>query len=325
MCNLAGEQTVQTRRSLVTALGALAACGYDRPAQSQDWPRRSVRVIVPFAPGGATDGIARIVAQHLAQLFGHQFIVENRLGAGGALAAEAVARSPADGYTLLLATLPQIAIVPAIAKTQYDPVKDFAPITNIAAIPFILIVHRNVPAATLSEFIEYVRERPGKVAYASAGPGSLIHLAMALLLKRAGLEMIHSSYKGSVPAMMDVVAGHVPACFAAVSDAIAQASSGAVRMLAVSGSKRIPQISHVPTLGESGFPGLTMTAWNGLMAPAGTPTAPIEQIATEVIRALREPKVVELLASYGADPIGSSPQEIAATTAADIPPWAEAG
>jgi len=308
----------------MTALGALAACSFDRPAQSQDWPRRPVKVIVPFAPGGATDGIARIVAQHLAQLFGSQFIVENRLGAGGAIAAEAVARSPADGYTLLLATLPQIAIVPAIAKTQYDPVKDFAPITNIAAIPFILIVHRNVPAATLSEFIEYVRERPGKLAYASAGPGSLIHLAMALLLKRAGLEMIHSSYKGSVPAMMDVVAGHVPACFAAVSDAMAQASSGAVRMLAVSGSRRIPQISQVPTLGEAGFSDLTMTAWNGLMAPAGTPTAPIEQIAAEVIRALREPKVVERLVSYGAEPIGSSPREFAATIAADIPLWAEA-
>jgi tripartite-type tricarboxylate transporter receptor subunit TctC len=308
----------------MAALGALAAYGFDRPAQSQDWPRRSVRVIVPFAPGGATDGIARIVTQHLAQLFGHQFIVENRLGAGGAIAAEAAARAPADGYTLLLATLPQIAIVPAVAKTQYDPVKDFAPITNIAAIPFILVVHPSVPTATLSEFIVFVRERPSKLAYASAGPGSLIHLAMALLLKRAGLEMIHSSYKGSVPAMMDVVAGHVPACFAAVSDAMAQASGGAVRMLAVSGGRRIPQIPHVPTLAESGFPDLTMTAWNGLMAPAGTPTALIQQIAAEVIRALRQPKVIERLASYGADPIGSTPREFAATIAADIPLWAEA-
>jgi tripartite-type tricarboxylate transporter receptor subunit TctC len=305
-------------------LGGLAACGLAGTAQSQDWPRRSVRIIVPFAAGGATDGIARIISQHLGRLFGHQFIVENRLGIGGAIAAEAVARAPADGYTLLLATLPQIAIVPAIAKTQYDPVKDFAPITNIAAIPFILVVHPSIPAATLREFIDFVRERPGRLAYASAGPGSLIHLAMALLLKRAGLEMIHSSYKGSVPAMMDVVAGHVPACFAAVSDAMAQASSGAVRMLAVSGSRRIPQIPHVPTLGESGFPDLNITAWNGLMAPARTPTAPIEQIAAEVIHALKEPKIVERLANYGADPIGSSPREFAATIAADIPLWAEA-
>jgi tripartite-type tricarboxylate transporter receptor subunit TctC len=308
----------------MTALGALAACGLARTAQSQEWPRKSVRIIVPFAAGGATDGIARIISQHLGRLFGHQFIVENRLGAGGAIAAEAVARAPADGYTLLLATLPQIAIVPAVTKTQYDPVKDFAPITNIAAIPFILVVHPSVPAATLREFIEFVRERPGKLAYASAGPGSLIHLAMALLLKRAGLEMIHSSYKGSVPAMMDVVAGHVLACFAAVSDAMAQASGSTIRMLAVSGSRRVPQIPHVPTLGESGFPGLNMTAWNGLMAPAGTPTAPIERIAAEVIRALKEPKVVERLASYGADPIGSSPREFSATIAADIPLWAEA-
>jgi tripartite-type tricarboxylate transporter receptor subunit TctC len=235
--------------------------------------------------------------------------------AGGAIAAEAVAHSPADGYTLLLATLPQIVIVPRITKTQYDPVKDFAPITLIAAIPFILIVHRSIPAATLSEFIDYVRERPGKLAYASAGPGSLIHLAMALLLKRAGLEMNHVSYKGSVPAMTDVVAGHVPACFAAVSDAMAQASGGSVRMLAISGSRRIPQISNVPTLGESGFPGLTMTAWNGLMAPAGTPTAVIEKIAAQVILALREPKIVERLARYGADPIGSNPEEFATTIA----------
>jgi len=313
--------------NLAKALALFAALlipGLAPSAQAQDWPQRSVRVIVPFAAGGNTDGIARIVAQRLSGAFGKQFFVENHAGAGGVLAAELTARAPADGYTLFMAALPQIAIVPAMIKTAYDPVKDFAPISNVATNPFVLAVHPAFPGQTLSGFVDYVRARPGQLAYASSGAGSLGHLCMALFLNMARLEMIHVGYKGNAPALADVVAGHVPAMFSNVSDALPQARSGNVRLLAVSSEKRAPQIADVPTVAESGYPRFKALTWNGLVAPAGTPREIILRIAEEVARGTADPAFAERLASYGADPLGSGPDEFAATIAADIPLWKEA-
>lgn len=312
---------IQPVIALLIALGLLF---HANPVLAQAWPQKPVKVIVPFAPGGNTDGIARLIARHLSESFGQQFFVENRGGAGGAIAAEMAAHAPADGYTLFVAALPQIAIIPAISKTAYDPVKDLAPISNIATNPFVLAVHNGLPVESLAQFVDYVRANPGRLSYASAGVGSVTHLSMALFLKMAGLEMTHVSYRGNAPAMSDVVAGHVPAIFTNLSDALPQVTAGRIRLLAVSSSERIPQIPTLPTVSESGFPKFRTLTWNGLMAPAGTPKDVISRIAVEVARAVKDPKTLEHLANYGVDPLGSTPEEFAAMIASDISLWAEA-
>ena len=313
-----------TRRTVLATYAALALLGSAAPALSQDWPQRPVTIIVPFAAGGNTDGIARIIAQRLGDALGKPFVVESRPGANGAIAASAVAHAPADGYTLFMAALPQIAIGPAMTKVSYDPVRDFAPISNVAVNAFVLAVHRDMPAKTVAEFVAYVQARPGKLAYASSGPGSLAHLSMALFLKMAGLDMIHVSYKGNAPALADVLAGHVPAMFTNLSDALPHANSGTIRLLGVSSDQRVAQLPDVPTVAESGFPRFKTLTWNGLMAPAGTPKVIITRVADEVRRAVKDPALIERLATYGVDPLGSTPEEFAATIAADIPLWAEA-
>jgi tripartite-type tricarboxylate transporter receptor subunit TctC len=316
---------MQTGRGCLASLVVLAALGLAHPAHSQDWPQKPVKIIVPFAPGGSSDGTARIIAQRLGGIYGQQFIVENRPGAGGTLAAEAVARSLPDGYTLFLAALPQIAVVPAMTKTSYDPVADFAPISNIGTNPFVLIVHPSMPVNTVAEFVEYVGRHPNKLAYVASNVGSLAHLSMALFLKRAGLEMTPVTYKGGGAApLTDVIAGHVPTYFTTLSDVVPHRASGALRLLAVSSEKRARQIPDVPTMIESGFPGFKTLTWNGLMAPAGTPKEIIERIAKEVARAVRDPRIAERLIANGVDPLGNSPEEFAAQIAADIALWAEA-
>ena len=306
---------------VITTLLTLGAFG---TAQSQTWPQRPVTVVVPFAAGGNTDGIGRSIAQWLSDRLGQQFVVENRGGAGGAIAAEMVAKAPADGYTLFVAALPQIAIVPAISQTRYDPVKDFAPISVVGTNPFVLAVNKDVPVKSVPEFIDYVRKAPQPLSYASAGIGSLNHLSMALFLKLAGIDMIHVPYKGNAPAMSDVVAGHVPAIFTNLSDALPQAAAGTIRLIGVSGETRAPQIPDVPTVAEQGFPTFKTRTWNALMAPAKTDPAIIARVAREVAAAAKDPGFAERLNHLGVDPLGNSPTEFAALIAADIPFWAEA-
>jgi tripartite-type tricarboxylate transporter receptor subunit TctC len=306
---------------VVTTLLTLGAFG---TAQSQTWPQRPVTVVVPFAAGGNTDGIGRSIAQWLSDRLGQQFVVENRGGAGGAIAAEMVAKAPADGYTLFVAALPQIAIVPAISQTRYDPVKDFAPISVVGTNPFVLAVNKDVPVKSVPEFIDYVRKAPQPLSYASAGIGSLNHLSMALFLKLAGIDMIHVPYKGNAPAMSDVVAGHVPAIFTNLSDALPQAAAGSIRLIGVSSETRARQIPDVPTVAEQGFPTFKTRTWNALMAPAKTDPAIISRVATEVAAAAKDPGFAERLNHLGVDPLGNTPAEFAALIAADIPFWAEA-
>jgi len=315
---------MQTRRSLLRSVAVLAAVGWAHAARSEPWPRKPVRIIVPFAPGGNSDIVTRIVAQQLGEALGHQFVVENRPGASGALAAETVARAPADGYTLFMATLPQIAIVPVIARTSYDPLKDFVPISNIGTNPFVLVVHPSIKVDTVRQLIDYARGQPEELSYVASGVGSLPHLSMVLFLKRAGLSMTPVMYKGGAAPLTDVIAGHVKIYFANLSVVMPYATSGVLRLLAVTGEQRARQIPDVPTLIESGFPDFTILTWNGLMAPAGTPGDIIERIAREVRRAVEDPNVVERLIGNGFDPVGNSPAEFAAMIAADIPRWAEA-
>jgi tripartite-type tricarboxylate transporter receptor subunit TctC len=315
---------MMTRKLLLTLLVGATTFNLVVPACSQEWPQKRIRIVVPFSPGGLTDGIARLVGQRLSERLGQPLVIENMAGAGGAIAASMVARAAADGYTLFVGSLPQSAIVPAIEKASYDPVKDFAPISNIASAPFVLMVNRNVPAKTLKEFVNYVRTRPGQLAYASAGIGSLTHLSMALFLKRAGIDMIHVPYKGGPPALTDLVGGQVTSYFGTRTDAVQQFETGTIRLLAVSGEKRSAQFPDVPTVAESGYPGFRTVTWNGLMAPAGTPQAIVDKLAGAVQRIVKDHAFVQSLANIGGDPIGDSPQEFAATIAADVPLWAEA-
>ena len=308
--------------AVITAVGA-ALLGRATQAEAQLWPQRPVRIIVPYTAGGNSDGMARMVAQRLGDAFGQTFIVENRLGANGAIATEAVARSAADGYTLLWAVTPPVAINPALTKVNYHPIKDFAPISAVAVNAFVLVVNKSFPPKTVAEFITYVREQPNKLAYSESGVGSLTHLTMALFLKRAGLQMTNVSYRGNAPALTDVVAGHLPTMFSSIADAIPQAAAGSIRLLAVSGKERAPQLPNVPTVAESGFPGFNVLTWNGLMAPAGTPEDVVDKIAAEIGHSVKDPQFAARLAEYGVDPLGNTPAEFRAMVAADTDLWAE--
>jgi tripartite-type tricarboxylate transporter receptor subunit TctC len=312
---------VQVPTILVAMLGLVLDGG---AAHAQSWPQQPVKIVVGLAAGGTTDTIARIVGQPLAARLGHPVIIENRPGAAGTIAAEVVARGPADGYTLVMGNLPQMVILPAMSGTRYDAVKDFAPISIVGSNPFVLCVNPKVGAKTLAEFIAYVRARPGQLPYGSGGIGNVTHLSMAYFLKLAGLDMIHVPYKGGAPAMADLIAGHVEAMFASTSDALAQIKAGTIRPLAISSSVRSPKLPEVPTVMESGFPQFKTLTWNGLMAPARTPNEIVDRVAAEVAYAVKDPNVIEQLSNQGFDAIGNTPEEFAATIQADVALWTEA-
>ena len=313
-----------TRRVFIRRmLVAGAATALPGPVLAANWPKQPVKLIVPFAAGGNTDGIARLIGQHLGAKLNERFIVENRLGAGGMIAAGALARAEPDGYTMMMAALPQIAVLPVLEKADYDPKKDFTPICNVASNPFCLVSNPEFEPSTLQEFVAYVKARPGKLAFASGGTGSLSHLTMVLLLQRAGLDMVHVPYKGGAPAIADVMGNQVPVYFGNLSEALPQAGRG-VRPLAVSGSKRAAKLPAVPTVAESGYPGFRSETWNGLIAPLGIPEAIVDIVAAEVRNALKDPVVLQRLDSYGVDPVGSTPAEFKQTMADDIEQWSAA-
>jgi tripartite-type tricarboxylate transporter receptor subunit TctC len=289
-----------------------------------DWPSKSVRIIYPYSAGSVGDATARLLAQRLSEVFHKPFVVENRLGANGTIAVEAVAHAEPDGHTLLYATTPQIAISPAISRVRYDPIADLVPISTINTSPFALIVHPSLPVKTVEEFISYVRARPHQLAYAEGGVGSINQLAMALFLRRAGLQMIDVGYKGNSLALNDVIAGHVIAMCSLFGDALPQAESGAVRMLAVTSERRVRKAPDVPSLAESGFVAFRAESWHGLMAPAHTPPKIVDRIAAEVVRAVRDKEFANRLTEFGLDPVGNTPREFAELIAADIQMWAEA-
>ena len=309
-------------RKLIGAVAILTVLA--APAVAQEWPTKQVNLIVPFSAGGTTDLFGRLLAQHMHQKFGQPFIVENRPGASGAIAAELSKRASPDGYTLFVAPLPVMAVVPAVSNVRYDPQKDFAPISNIATNPFALVVNNDIPVKTLSEFVDYVRTNNRRLSYGSAGVGSLNHLSMALFLKRAGLEMIHVPYKGNAPALTDVMAGHIAAMFSNLPDALAQAKGGTVRLLAISSEARSPLVPDVPTVSESGYPNFNVLTWNGLMAPAETPKPVIDRIAAEIAAAVKDPAFSARLREFGADPLGDTPDDYRAMLARDVATWAQA-
>ncbi len=306
---------------------AVAACGIAlvfSAAHAQQYPTRPIRFIVPFAPGGSTDTLARTVGQKLGDAMGQQVVVDNRSGGNGNIGMEIVARAAPDGYTIVLGYIANLGIGPSLyEKLPFDPVKDYAPITQLAASPNILAAHPSVPAKTLREFIGYAKANPGKVNYASSAIASLGHLAGELLNVAAGIQMQHVPYKGSGQAVIDLLAGHVQVMFSGMSSVMPHIKTGKLRPLATTGAQRSPATPEVPTIAESGFPGFEATAWYGVLAPAGTPQAIVGRLHDEIVRALKLPDVKGRLESVGFELVGGTPEAFGAYIKAEIGKWAK--
>ena len=303
---------------------ALLFCLLANLAHAQSWPQKPIKVIVPFPPGGVTDSIARITADWLTQRLGQSVVAENRPGASGAIAAELVARSEPDGYTLFSAATPQLAVVPYVQKINYDPVKDFAPISIVGTNSFVLGCNEKTPVKTLQELVDYAKARPGQLSYASPGQGSVGHLTMALLLARAQVKMEAVLYKGGGPAVADMVAGHVPCYFGNLNELLPHVGSGRVRLLATSGTRREKALPNVPTVAEQGYPGFRTATWNGYVAPAGTPREIVERIAREIGAGCKDAAFAARLEKIGVEPVCGAPAQFAQAIREDLQTWKEA-
>ncbi len=312
---------MQLMKPACFALGVALAVA-SPAAFAQTYPTKPVRLMVPFPPGGSTDIVARIVAQQVSERLGQQMVIENRGGAGGTIGTALVAKAPADGYTLVLGTTSTHVVAPAVyPKLDYDPIKDFAPVSLLAVTPYLLVVHPNVKAGTLKEFIEVARAQPGKLNYASAGTGSTTHIAMEMLKLASTTFMLHIPYNGNGPAGTAVIAGQVEALFGSLPAVLPHAKSGKVRALAVGTPVRSPALPDVPTVAESGYPGFDASLWLAIMAPANTPAAIIDRLNKEIVAVIKAPESAAALAKAGAEPLSSTPAELTAMIREGIPKY----
>jgi len=315
--------TAPTRIHRRTIL-AFALAGALPTAAWAAYPDKPVKLVVPFPPGGAGDLMARGLAQRLSTELGQQVVIDNRGGAGGAVACEAVARSPADGYTLLFGTLGTHAINPALyAKLRYDPVKDFAPVALTHLNPRVLVVGPSLKVQTVAELVQQAKANPKKFTYGSAGSGSTGHLAGALFESMAGVDLVHVPYKGSAPLLTDLLAGRIDATFDSLTVYEEHMKSGKVRALAVTSGARMSALPQVPTLAESGLPGYDVSNWLGVFAPAGTPREVVQALHAGIVKAMADPAMRKQLGAVGIEAKLANPEEFAALLRADIPKWAK--
>ena len=315
-----------SRTSIALALICLTACVHaqERGAASAAYPTKPIRLVLPYPPGGGSDTIGRPLAQHLSASMGHQVVVDNRGGGGGNIGMEYVAKSPADGYTLVFALTAQLAVnVSLFKKLPYDPVKDYVPITLLAQGPYVLVVHPSLPVTTVKELIALARKRPNDLTYASSGNGSGGHLASELLNSMTQVKMLHIPYKGGGPALIDLIAGQVQVLFSTWASGRGHIQSGRIRALAVSTAKRPKAIPHIPTVAESGVPGYDSGVWYALLAPAGTPREIVDRLNREILGVLKRPDYSKLLVDSAIDPVGSTPDELGAYIRAEITKWAK--
>ena len=313
------------RRRHLQSLAALTGASLlPATARAQSFPSRSIKIVVPHAPGGNSDAFGRILAQRLSERIGQPVVVENRTGAGGTIACASVARSAPDGYTIVVADTGTHAIAPQLygSRLQYDVFRDFTPISLAASFPTVLLVHPSVPARTPQEFVALVKSQPGKLTYSSAGTGNGSHLAQDVFRYAAGgLDMIHVPYKGGSLALNDVVSGQISMMFSSQLQAQPFTSSGRLRMIGVTTARRSPATPDVPTLSESGVPGYDIAGWYGLAAPGATPPAIIDKLQQEIAKILKMPDVKEKLAQDGSEAVGSTPAQFKEHIRTEVDKW----
>jgi tripartite-type tricarboxylate transporter receptor subunit TctC len=292
------------------------------PAAAQGFPTKPVRIVVPQTPGGASDALARVIAQKLNDKWKQPVVVENRAGAGGNIGTEFVAKSAADGTILLMSYAGTQAINPSLyTSLPYDSVKDFAPVATLATVPFVLIVNKNLAAVDLKQFLAMAREKPDAIAYGSAGNGSVNHLLGVMVSTEANVRLMHVPYRGAAPALTDLMSGQIQAVFTSLPSVIGHIREGTVKPIAVTSAKRAGAAPDVPTIAEAGVPGFDVNPWFGLLAPAGTPPAVVSQINADVAAALRETETIEKFRGQGAEPLITTPDQFLAMLKADVEKW----
>jgi tripartite-type tricarboxylate transporter receptor subunit TctC len=303
---------------------ALSAAGISGDARAQSFPNRTITLVIPFTPGGSTSIVGRVIADRMSQLLGESIVVDNRPGAGGTVGTKLVAKSEPDGYTLLLGYTGTLAIGPSLYKNVgYDPRTDFAPIGLIGHAPNTLVVHPSFPAKTVAELIAYAKAHPGQVNFGSAGVGTVSHICGEYFAQAAGITLVHIPYKGTAPALTDVLGGHIPMAFAPIPAAHANVSGGLLRALAVTSAGRSTLLPDVPTISESGLPGFDISLYYGLVAPAGTPRAVIDKLNKELQTALASEDVKKQLAQDGTEITPGTPEDYAAFIDKDEKKWSQ--
>jgi len=317
--NNGGKSVKRIARLLGVVVFALSTSAF-----AQTWPAKPIKWIVPFAPGGTTDILARTIGEKLTVALGQPVIIENKPGAGGGVGAEFTAKAPPDGYTIMGGTISTHAINASLYKSlPYDPVKDFVPITLIARVPNMLVVNPDIPAKNVTELITLLKANPGKYSFASSGNGTSQHLSGELFKSMAGVDMQHIPYKGSPPALQDVVGGQVAMTFDNITTAWPLAKGGKLRALAVTTAKRSAVAPEVPTLSESGLAGYEVGSWQGVFAPASTPPAIVKRLNVEIVKIINMPDVKEKLIGLGAEPVGNTSEEFGALVKTEVVKWAE--
>jgi tripartite-type tricarboxylate transporter receptor subunit TctC len=311
-----------TRRTIIAAAaGALLFAPAITYAQAA-YPSKTITIIVPFSAGGTTDILARVLGQFMSRDLGQPVIIDNRAGAGGNIGTQLVGRAPADGYTLLMGTVGTHAINQSLyRKLAFDPIKDFAPITRVALVPNLLVAHPSQPYKNVQELIAYAKANPGKVTFGSSGNGSSIHLSGEQFKHMAGIDIQHVAYKGSAPAVNDLLGNHIAIMFDNMPSAIGHVKSGKLRPLAVTTPKRSPALPDVPTIAEAGLPGYEATSWFGMLAPAKTPAPVMAKLNASILKALADPDVKKKMAEQGAEAYGETPQQFAAFIKTETAKW----
>jgi tripartite-type tricarboxylate transporter receptor subunit TctC len=316
-------QPLNTLRRISSALLLASACAVT-PAAAQTYPEKPIRMITPYAPGGGSDTLARIMGQKLYETWGQPVVVDNRPGGGGIIGAETVARASPDGYTLFVTPSAVLTINPHLySSLRYDTFRDFTPVTMATNSPYFLVVHPKIPATTVKDLIAYAKANPSKLNYSSSGSGSSTHLAGVLFNNMAGVDIVHIPYKGAAPATVDLLAGNIQLRFASVVPVLPHVKSGRLRGLGISSAKRYGPLPDIPTIGESGLPGYAVESFYAVMAPAGTPRSIIAKLNAELVRNLKTPEVAAHMAADGAEVIASSPDGLATALRADFARWAK--
>ncbi|AOG24384.1 Bug family tripartite tricarboxylate transporter substrate binding protein [Acidovorax sp. RAC01] len=317
--------TIITRRSFAVGAGLSAALLATSPAAlAQAYPSKPITIIVPFAAGGTTDILARVVGQALTTELGQPVVVDNRAGAGGNIGGAAAAKATPDGYTLFMGTVGTHAINASLYKKMpFDPVKDFAPLTRVATVPNLLVAHPSQPFKTVKDMIAYAKANPGKLTFGSPGSGASPHVSGELFRSMTGTDLLHVPYKGSAPAMTDLLGGQISIMFDNMPSAIQHVRSGKLVPIAVTTAKRSPELPNVPTIAESGVPGYEATSWFGMFAPAATPAPVVAQLNKAIVKVLNQPDVKKKIAEQGGDVVAETPEQFAAFIKAETTKWSK--